>query len=55
MPTDAFYDATSKSALNRGFETWVVGDTCGTGDPKVYERTVESWGRYYQWVDKTED
>ena len=51
--TDACCDATSKSAFNRGFETWLVGDACGTGDPEVHERTLEVWGVMYQYLKNT--
>ena len=38
--TDCCVDTTARGAFNRGFETWVVGDACGSVDGKQHERAL---------------
>ena len=36
--TDCCVDTTTSSAFNRGYETWIVGEACGTAMKKQDER-----------------
>lgn len=36
--TDCCCDTTARAAFNRGFETWLVDDACGTANQEQHER-----------------
>ncbi|KAL8717607.1 MAG: hypothetical protein Q9225_005161 [Loekoesia sp. 1 TL-2023] len=42
--TDCCVDTTARSAFNRGFETWLVPDACGTASKKQHEAGLNGFG-----------
>ncbi|KAL8939528.1 MAG: hypothetical protein Q9216_003314 [Gyalolechia sp. 2 TL-2023] len=42
--TDCCVDTTARSAFNRGLETWLVSDACGTGTKKQHESALNGFG-----------
>ncbi|KIX08448.1 uncharacterized protein Z518_03104 [Rhinocladiella mackenziei CBS 650.93] len=38
--TDCCCDTTARSAFNRGYETWLVSDACGSADKKHHEAGI---------------
>ncbi|KAL9104908.1 MAG: hypothetical protein Q9163_000225 [Psora crenata] len=53
--TDCCCDTTTKSAFNRGFETYLVGDACGTASSKQHHAGLKIFETYYQEVVNTAD
>ncbi|KAL9126007.1 MAG: hypothetical protein Q9217_004871 [Psora testacea] len=53
--TDCCCDTTTKSAFNRGFETLLVGDACGTASKKQHEAGLKVFETYYEEVVNTDD
>lgn len=45
--TDCCCDTTGRSAFNRGFETWLVSDACGSASKAQHERGVKAWAFGY--------
>ena len=39
--TDCCCDTTGRAAFNRGFETWLVGDACGSVNRTQHERGLK--------------
>ncbi|KAF2091329.1 Isochorismatase hydrolase [Saccharata proteae CBS 121410] len=52
--TDCCVDTTGRSAFDRGWETWVVGDACGTVDELQQERGLGAFGYAFGEVVGTE-
>lgn len=48
--TDCCCDSTGRSAFNRGFETWMVGDAMGSADREQHEAGLRAWGFGYEDV-----
>ncbi|KAJ9667341.1 hypothetical protein H2201_002542 [Coniosporium apollinis] len=42
--TDCCCDTTARSAFNRGFETWLVSDACGSANRKQHEAGLRGFG-----------
>ncbi|KAK5162850.1 uncharacterized protein LTR77_011107 [Saxophila tyrrhenica] len=42
--TDCCCDTTARSAFNRGFETWLVSDACGSADGEQHEAGLRGFG-----------
>jgi nicotinamidase-related amidase len=42
--TDCCCDTTGRAAFNRGFETWLVKDACGTATPEQHEAGLRGFG-----------
>ncbi|KAI9805779.1 MAG: hypothetical protein M1833_005272 [Piccolia ochrophora] len=42
--TDCCCDTTARSAFNRGFETWLVEDACGTATQKQHKAGINGFG-----------
>ena len=42
--TDCCCDTTARSAFNRGFETWLVKDACGSANKKQHEAGLRGFG-----------
>ncbi|KAF2804596.1 Isochorismatase hydrolase [Mytilinidion resinicola] len=53
--TDCCVDTTGRSAFNRGFETWVVGDACGSGSGEQHERGLKGFAFAFGEVLGTEE
>ncbi|KAI4112290.1 MAG: hypothetical protein LQ338_008329 [Usnochroma carphineum] len=53
--TDCCVDTTARSAFNRGFETWLVKDACGTATKKQHEAGLVGFGYAFGEVLKTAD
>ena len=53
--TDCCCDTTTKSAFNRGFETLLVGDACGTASKKQHDDGLRVFEYYYEEVVETKD
>ncbi|KAI4161567.1 MAG: hypothetical protein L6R39_000057 [Caloplaca ligustica] len=51
--TDCCVDTTARSAFNRGFETWLVKDACGTATKKQHEAGLTGFGYAFGEVLKT--
>ena len=41
--TDCCCETTARSAFNRGWETWLVSDACGSVDREQHERSLKSY------------
>ncbi|KAL8704697.1 MAG: hypothetical protein Q9201_002159 [Fulgogasparrea decipioides] len=52
--TDCCCDTTARSAFNRGFETWLVSDACGTESKQQHEAGLRGFGFAFGEVLKTE-
>ncbi|KAL8748490.1 MAG: hypothetical protein Q9184_007262 [Pyrenodesmia sp. 2 TL-2023] len=53
--TDCCVDTTARSAFNRGFETWLVKDACGTATKKQHEAGLVGFGYAFGEVMKTSE
>ncbi|KAL8726886.1 MAG: hypothetical protein Q9166_006438 [cf. Caloplaca sp. 2 TL-2023] len=53
--TDCCCDTTARSAFNRGYETWLVEDACGTASQKQHESGLNGFGYAFGEVIKTEE
>ncbi|ORY10960.1 Isochorismatase-like protein [Clohesyomyces aquaticus] len=53
--TDCCCDTTGRSAFNRGFETWMVGDGTGSAGKGQHERGLKAWSFGYGEVIDTEE
>lgn len=53
--TDCCCDTTARSAFNRGFETWLAGDACGTSTKGQQERAVRGFEFAFGEVLETEE
>ena len=53
--TDCCCDTTARSAFNRGYETWLVGDACGTASKKQHEAGLNAFGYAFGEVLETEE
>ncbi|KAF2657749.1 Isochorismatase hydrolase [Lophiostoma macrostomum CBS 122681] len=53
--TDCCCDATARSAFNRGFETWMVGDAMGSVDQRQHEAALKAFDYGYGPVLRTKD
>ena len=42
--TDCCCDTTARSAFNRGFETWLISDACGSANKKQHEAGLSGFG-----------
>ncbi|KAL8899591.1 MAG: hypothetical protein Q9207_006113 [Kuettlingeria erythrocarpa] len=51
--TDCCVDTTARSAFNRGFETWMVKDACGTATKKQHEAGLVGFGYAFGEVLET--
>ena len=51
--TDCCCDTTARSAFNRGFETWLVDDACGTASPAQHKAGLNGFGYAFGDVFKT--
>ncbi|KAI4123979.1 MAG: hypothetical protein LQ347_005912 [Umbilicaria vellea] len=52
--TDCCCDTTARAAFNRGFETWLVDDACGTANQKQHEAGLKGFGYAFGEVVLTE-
>ncbi|SLM36799.1 Isochorismatase-like [Lasallia pustulata] len=52
--TDCCCDTTARAAFNRGFETWMVGDACGTASKQQHESGLKGFGYGFGEVVTTE-
>lgn len=41
--TDHCVDTTARSVFNRGFETWLVSDACGTTTKEQHEGALDGY------------
>ncbi|KAF2192984.1 Isochorismatase hydrolase [Zopfia rhizophila CBS 207.26] len=53
--TDCCCDTSGRSAFNRGFETWMVGDATGSASKRQHERGLAAWEFGYGEVISTEE
>jgi nicotinamidase-related amidase len=53
--TDCCCDTTARSAFNRGFETWLVDDACGTANEKQHQSGLAGFGFAFGEVVMTEN
>ncbi|KAI4102556.1 MAG: hypothetical protein LQ339_004573 [Xanthoria mediterranea] len=53
--TDCCCDTTARSAFNRGYETWLVKDACGTASQKQHEAGLNGFGYAFGEVLETEE
>jgi nicotinamidase-related amidase len=53
--TDCCCDTTARSAFNRGYETWMVGDACGSRDEEQHQAGLKAWEFGYGPVVSTKD
>ncbi|KAL9132664.1 MAG: hypothetical protein Q9175_006158 [Cornicularia normoerica] len=53
--TDCCCDTTARSAFNRGYETWLVSDACGTSNKEQHEAGLRGFGFAFGEVLKTEE
>ncbi|KAK5075302.1 hypothetical protein LTR64_001507 [Lithohypha guttulata] len=53
--TDCCCDTTARSAFNRGFETWLVGDACGSANRKQHEAGLRGFGFAFGEILGTEE
>ena len=51
--TDCCCDTTARSAFNRGFETWLVKDACGTANETQHEAGLSGFGYAFGEVLET--
>ncbi|KAI1611101.1 hypothetical protein EDD36DRAFT_443156 [Exophiala viscosa] len=42
--TDCCCDTTARSAFNRGNETWLVSETCGSANKRQHEAGLRGFG-----------
>jgi nicotinamidase-related amidase len=53
--TDCCCDTSARGAFNRGFETWLVSDACGTSSKEQHERGLKSFGYAFGDVVTTKE
>lgn len=53
--TDCCCDTTARSAFNRGYETWLVRDACGSANMKQHEAGLRGFGFAFGEVLSTEE
>ncbi|KAL9070101.1 MAG: hypothetical protein Q9157_005925 [Trypethelium eluteriae] len=53
--TDCCCDTTARSAFNRGFETWLVDDACGTANEKQHKAGLRGFGFAFGEIMMTKD
>jgi len=53
--TDCCCDTTARSAFNRGYETWLVEDACGSANKKQHEAGLRGFGFAFGDVLETAD
>ncbi|KAK4996149.1 hypothetical protein LTR66_004175 [Elasticomyces elasticus] len=53
--TDCCCDTTARSAFNRGFETWLVADACGSANTKQHEAGLKGFGFAFGNVVQTKE
>ncbi len=53
--TDCCVDTTARGAFNRGFETWVVGDACGTEGREQHDAGLKGFAFGFGEVVGTEE
>lgn len=53
--TDCCCDTTARSAFNRGFETWLVRDACGSANKTQHEAGLKGFGFAFGKVITTRD
>ncbi|CAN8095924.1 unnamed protein product [Discula destructiva] len=53
--TDCCCDTTAKSAFNRGFETWLVSDACGSANEAQHQAGLKGFGYAFGDVLTTEE
>ena len=53
--TDCCVETTAKSAFNRGFETWIAGDACGTATRQAHKESLSVFENYYESVLDTDE
>ncbi|KAH7045315.1 Isochorismatase-like protein [Macrophomina phaseolina] len=51
--TDCCCDTTARSAFNRGWETWLVGDACGSANRAQHEAGLKGFGFAFGDVVRT--
>ncbi|KAL9582121.1 MAG: hypothetical protein Q9212_003483 [Teloschistes hypoglaucus] len=51
--TDCCCDTTARAAFNRGFETWLVSDACGTASEKQHEAGLRGFAYAFGEVLET--
>ncbi|KAI4196092.1 MAG: hypothetical protein LQ350_006789 [Teloschistes chrysophthalmus] len=52
--TDCCCDTTARAAFNRGFETWLVSDACGTASEKQHEAGLRGFAYAFGEVLETD-
>ncbi|KAH8666732.1 Isochorismatase-like protein [Xylariales sp. PMI_506] len=45
--TDCCCESTARSAFNRGYETWLVGDACGSANEEQHQRSLDDFNFGY--------
>ncbi|KIV87581.1 hypothetical protein PV11_03115 [Exophiala sideris] len=53
--TDCCCDTTARSAFNRGYETWLVSDACGSANKRQHEAGLRGFGFAFGEVLTTSD
>ena len=53
--TDCCCDTTARSAFNRGYETWLVNDACGSANVKQHEAGLRGFGFAFGEVLSTKE
>ena len=53
--TDCCCDTTARSAFNRGYETWLVEDACGSANKTQHEAGLRGFGFAFGEVPTTEE
>ena len=53
--TDCCCDTSARSAFNRGYETWLVEDACGTANEKQHQAGLRGFGFAFGEVIKTSE
>ena len=53
--TDCCCDTTARSAFNRGYETWLVSDACGSANKRQHEAGLTGFGSMCDGVMTTEE
>lgn len=53
--TDCCCDTTARSAFNRGFETWLVSDACGSANKTQHQAGLKGFGFAFGEVITTKE
>ena len=53
--TDCCCDTTARSAFNRGYETWLVRDACGSANKRQHDAGLNGFGFTFGGVMNTKD